>query len=105
MYDTMSRMGGFLPQLDIAVRIDIETCARRLQFAHTRRPFFDEHLHRFRIAEGGTSRQRVPPLKLRRITGTKRRSNAALCVRRRGFEQRALRDHCHVAKLDARHAV
>jgi len=63
MYDTMSRMGGFLPQLDIAVRIDIETCARRLQFAHTRRPFFDEHLHRFRIAEGGTSRQRVPPLK------------------------------------------
>ena len=48
--DPIARVGGFLAQHELAIRAEVEPCARGLQLAYARRSFLHEHLDRGRVA-------------------------------------------------------
>ena len=100
--DPILRVRRLAAELQAALRIEIEVGAGGLQLAHARRPFFDEHLHRRRVAERGAGGERVLPVQRRRIARAERRGDSALRVRRRAVEQRALREQQDVAVLATR---
>ena len=90
---------GLAPKLESAVGAQIEGRARQLQLADSRGAFFDQHLHRFAIAQGGAGRQRIFAMQLRRVAGAERGGDSALGVGGGAVEKRTFGEHEHVALL------
>ncbi len=89
--DAILRVRRLASELEPARRIEIEVRAGGLQLAHARRSFFDQHLHRRRVAERRAGGERVLPVQRGRVAGAERRGDSALRVRGRAVEQRSLR--------------
>src|SRR6185437_7076002 len=90
-------MRGFTTELEIPTWLEIELRTRGRQLADARWTFFDEHLHCLRIGQGGTRRQSVLPVQLRRISGSQRGGDSSLSVSGGAVEQRAFRHDHYVA--------
>ena len=97
--DAILRVRRLAPELEPAARIEIELRAGGLQLANARRAFFDQHLHRRRVAQRRTRGERVLPVERGRVAGAERGGDAALRVRGGAVEQRALGEQQHVAVL------
>ena len=85
--DAVLRVRRFASEREASARIEVEVRAGGLQFAHARRPFFDEHLDGRRIAQRRARGERVLTVQRRRIAGAERRGDAALRVRGRAVEE------------------
>ena len=81
VHDPLARVRGLLAEREPAGRVGVEPRADRRELPHALRPLGDEHLHGRRVAQRGSSRQRVEPVEFRRVTGAERRGDAALRVR------------------------
>lgn len=90
-------MRGFFTELEVPARLQIELRTRGRQLPNTRRTFFDEDLDCLGVSEGGTCRQCVLPVQLRRITSAERSRDSSLSVRGGAVEQRPLGENHHIA--------
>ena len=62
--DAPSRVRRFTTELEVSARLEIELCTGGRQLTNARGTFFDEHLDRLCISEGGARGQRVQPVQL-----------------------------------------
>ena len=99
VHDPLARMRGLLAEREAAGRVGVEPRADRRELAHALRPLGDEHFDRRGVAQRRSGGERVEPVELGRVAGAERRGDAALRVRRRAVEERALGEHEHVAVL------
>src|SRR5450759_4212802 len=90
-------MSRFASKCELAARLEIEPCARGLELSDASRALFDQHLDCLCVAERRARSERVDPVKLGRISRSKRGGNSSLGIRGGAVEQRPLGEHHHVA--------
>jgi tetratricopeptide (TPR) repeat protein len=95
VHDALAGMRRFLPQLEVAVGVEVEARPRGLQLPHARRSLLHEHLHGGRVAQRRAGGQRILTVELRRVAGTERRGDPALRIGRGRVEERPLGEHRH----------
>src|SRR5689334_7117991 len=90
-------MRSLATELEISSRLEVEVRACRLKLTNTRRPFFDQHLYGFRIAQRRAGGECIATVQLGRVSSPKCRGNSALGISGRAIEQRPLGENHDVA--------
>ena len=69
VHDPVPRVRRLLPELEIAIGIEIEASPGRLQFAHPGRSFLHQHLHGRGIAQRCPGGERILSVQVGRVSG------------------------------------
>ena len=95
VHDAVAGVCRFLPQLEVAVGVEIEAGPSRLEFAHPGRSFLHQHLHRFGIAQRGAGGERILSVQVAGIARAEGGRNAPLGVGRGRIKERTLGEDRH----------
>ena len=88
-------MRRFLPELEIAIGVEIEAGTGSLQFAHPGRAFFHQNLYGRGVAQRCSCGERILSVQVGRVTGAQCGGNASLGIRRRRIKKGALGEDRH----------